>query len=179
MNKLLQIVFISMLTHYSLIADGGTKAPELRVKHWFDKDCKKSSFSIAKNKGKYIVLFNWQSWCPGCHSSGFPSLKTLTDHYKDNDKISFATIQTVFEGHSTNTIDEVCSTMKKFKIDTVAGHDPGDQSSNFSSTVMLDYHTRGTPWFTIINPAGYIVFNDFHLDAEKVIKILDQRLKSM
>ncbi|MCO4780780.1 MAG: redoxin family protein [Candidatus Cloacimonetes bacterium] len=154
-------------------------APELRVSQWFDKDCKKSNFSVIDNRGKYIILFAWQSWCPGCHSSGFPALKKLTDEFKNSKKITFASIQTVFEGHSSNTVDEVCSTMNKFGIDVVAGHDPGDRSSNYRSTMMADYGTGGTPWFTIINPKGIVVYNDFHLNATEAIKVLKGELSKV
>ncbi|AMS41435.1 hypothetical protein N7E70_011930 [Aminobacter sp. NyZ550] len=37
---------------------------------------------------------------------------------------------------------------------------------------MQDYRTGGTPWFIIIDPAGKVVFNDFHLDADLLISAM-------
>jgi alkylated DNA nucleotide flippase Atl1 len=38
---------------------------------------------------------------------------------------------------------------------------------------MEDYRTRGTPWFTVINADGRIVFSDFHLDADRLVANLE------
>lgn len=38
---------------------------------------------------------------------------------------------------------------------------------------MEDYGTRGTPWFTVIDAGGRIVFSDFHLDADRLVKELE------
>ncbi|PCJ19534.1 MAG: thiol-disulfide isomerase [Candidatus Cloacimonadota bacterium] len=179
MKSYIKLSILLFLFQFHLQAQAGFLAPELRVSKWFDKDCKASKFSINENKGKYIVLFNWQSWCPGCHSSGLPTFSKLSHHFRKSKKIAFATIQTVFEGHSRNSEDEVCTTMKKYGIKTVAGHDPGIRETNYSSTVLVDFHTRGTPWFVIINPEGIVVFNDFHIDANKITQILEKELKKM
>jgi len=34
---------------------------------------------------------------------------------------------------------------------------------------MGDYHTRGTPWFSVIDARGRVVFSDFHLDADRLV----------
>jgi hypothetical protein len=39
---------------------------------------------------------------------------------------------------------------------------------------MEDYRTRGTPWFTVIDADGLIVFSDFNLDADLLVKELEQ-----
>ena len=49
----------------------------------------------------------FQSWCPGCHSHGFPALKKVSDAFADNQNIAFVGIQTVFEGYFTNMVDKV------------------------------------------------------------------------
>ena len=37
---------------------------------------------------------------------------------------------------------------------------------------MEDYRSGGTPWFTIIDPAGNVVFADFRLDARRFLGAL-------
>ena len=39
---------------------------------------------------------------------------------------------------------------------------------------MEDYGTGGTPWFAVIDAGGHIVFSDFHLDADQIVKELEQ-----
>jgi len=104
----------------------GYEAPELDIDYWIDADGKPSSFSIAESKGKWTFIKCFQNWCPGCHSSGFPSLKAFSDEFHDNPKVAIAGIQTVFEGFSTNTQDAVRDLQLEYELPIVMGHDPGD-----------------------------------------------------
>ena len=74
----------------------GYEAPELDIDYWIDADGEPASFSIAESRGKWTFLKCFQNWCPGCHSSGFPSLKAFADEFHDNPKVAIAGIQTVF-----------------------------------------------------------------------------------
>jgi len=40
---------------------------------------------------------------------------------------------------------------------------------------MISYQTGGTPWIILINPKGEVVFNDFRVDADKLIKYLSEQ----
>ena len=37
---------------------------------------------------------------------------------------------------------------------------------------MKGYKTGGTPWFILIDQNGKVIFNDFHLNADKAIEYL-------
>jgi hypothetical protein len=37
---------------------------------------------------------------------------------------------------------------------------------------MEDYRSGGTPWFTIIDPEGKVIFADFRLDAGRFMQAL-------
>ena len=37
---------------------------------------------------------------------------------------------------------------------------------------MEDYHSGGTPWFTVIDAQGHVVFADLHLDVEQLLAAL-------
>ena len=39
---------------------------------------------------------------------------------------------------------------------------------------MQKYQTRGTPWVVLIDKAGYVQFNGFHVDPDKVSTVIDQ-----
>ncbi len=80
----------------------------------------------------------------------------------------FAVVQTVFEGAETNTSERLRETQLRYALKLPFGHDPAPEGENYP-TVMADYHTRGTPWFIVINPQGEVFFNDFRLDADRFL----------
>ena len=103
----------------------GLTAPELQVDHWIDGNGDATTFSLSDHQRKWIFLKCFQSWCPGCHSHGFPALKKISDALADNPGVAFAGIQTVFEGHSTNTVDKVREIQLQYDLRLTMGHDPG------------------------------------------------------
>ncbi len=158
----------------SLYGIVGQKAPELKVKQWVDADGKVTEpVHLSDYKGKFVVIYNFQAWCPGCHSKGLPALKRMSDELKDNPNVAFMAIQTVFEGASSNTYDRMLEIKEQYDITVPFGHDPDDDEStrNISST-MNNYRSGGTPWYILVDQNGYVVFNDFHLDVDKTISHL-------
>lgn len=148
----------------------GQMAPELKVDYWIDQHGKESSFMLADHKDKWIFLKGFQSWCPGCHAHGFPTLKKISDALADNPKVVFAGIQTVFEGSWTNTVDKVREIQLQYDLRLPMGHDPGGDTGR--SYTMTDYRTGGTPWMILINPQREVIFNDFSIKADKAIEFL-------
>lgn len=146
------------------------KAPELRVNSWIGSDGKKREpLQLGDLGDSYKVLYCFQHWCPGCHSHGFPTLKQLMDVLVETG-VGFAVIQTVFEGASSNTFDKLLETQNKYALKIPFGHDAASLNEQLPS-LMIDYQTRGTPWFIIINPAGNVVYSDFHFDLNKAVEI--------
>jgi thiol-disulfide isomerase/thioredoxin len=151
------------------------KAPELEVEQWIDANGNVSkTIELRDFKDKFKVVYCFQSWCAGCHSRGFPSLKKMVTALKDNGNIAFLAIQTVFEGHDTNTYDKLLETQKQYDLKIPFGHDSGDESSNNISKVMLNYRTGGTPWFILIDKNNSVVFADFHLNVANAIDFLKE-----
>ena len=66
----------------------GQMAPEIKLDYWIDKDGKESRFSVEENRGKWVLLKCFQDWCPGCHASGFPTLKAFADEFHDHPKVA-------------------------------------------------------------------------------------------
>ncbi len=149
----------------------GHYAPELEVDYWIDRKGESSAdFKLADHQGKWVFLKCFQSWCPGCHSHGFPALKTISDALVDNPNIVFAGIQTVFEGHYTNTVEKVREIQLQYDLQIPMGHDPGPEQGH--PQTMTDYRTGGTPWMILIDPERRVVYNDFGIDADKAIDFL-------
>lgn len=151
----------------------GQQAPEFEKFQWIGTEGETiSPIQLANSKGKFIVLNCFQSWCPGCHSVGLPSLQKMTEALKDNDKVKFLAIQTVFEGEGINTFEKLRETQLQYDLEIPFGHDAGTPATRNRSSTMYNYRSGGTPWFIFIDKSGKVVFNDYHLDTEKAIAYL-------
>lgn len=84
--------------------------------------------------------------------------------------VGFAVVQTVFEGAEDNTVERLRETQLRYDLRIPFGHDPGDETA--PPVTMIDYHTGGTPWFVVIDPAGQIMHSHFHIDAERAMPAL-------
>jgi len=125
-------------------------------------------------KGKVVYLYCFQSWCPGCHKYGFPTLKKAINNFKGEKDVSFVAVQTVFEGASVNTPARAWSTAKKYDLKIPVGHS-GDEKT--SPPLMRNYRTGGTPWTIIIGRNGKVRYNDFHIEPAAAIKLIEGLLK--
>ena len=151
----------------------GRQAPELNIPQWIDGNGNETEPIYLRDfKGKYIVLFGFQAWCKGCHTHGFPALQKMEEALKDNDKVQFLAIQTVFEGAEANTFKRMKEIQQEYNLKIPFGHDIGDASTGNISSTMHNYRTGGTPWIVLIDRKGRVVFNDFHLNVENAIGFL-------
>ena len=103
---------------------------------------------------------------------GFPTLQQLTKAFKENDAVVFLAIQTVFEGYTVNTRDKLRANQEKYELAIPMAHDPGDPQSAPTPKTMINYRSGGTPWTVIIDPAGQVVFNDFHIKVNKAVALI-------
>lgn len=143
-------------------------APELRVQKWIDgQGQERESLKLAELGDGYKIIFCFKASCPGCHSRGFPAMKKMVDNLSDHN-FGFAVIHTAFDDDPFNSYERIIEYQDKYDIRIPFGHDPkvGDQHPTF----MVDYRTRGTPYFVAINPDGHLAHHDFNLDADALIK---------
>jgi len=146
------------------------KAPEFRVPFWIDADGQpRDALTLAELGNSFKVIFCFKAMCPGCHSVGFPTMKTIYDGLKDKG-VGMAVIHTAFDDDPRNSQDKVAEMQTKYDLPIPFGHDPkvGDKYPTF----MQDYRTRGTPFFIILDPENKIIFSDFRPDAAKVVEVL-------
>ncbi len=154
----------------------GQTAPVIQSEYWIDPDGKPTRFSMTELEGRWVYLKCFQNWCPGCHKYGFPTLKKVADAFERDDRVEVLAIQTVFEGYDFNTRNALRELQLRYKLPIRMGHDPGDPGTDAPPKTMRDYRTGGTPWVVIINPQGTVVFNDYHIDADKFIERLSTEL---
>lgn len=153
----------------------GRPAPDWSVDQWLNLPAGKKKIDVADFDGKVVYLFCFQSWCPGCHSSGFPTLQKVMSRFKGNDEVGFVAIQTVFEGFGSNTFDHAKQVAQKYKLTIPIGQS-GEQGR--PSQVMARYRNGGTPWVIIIDRDGVVRYNDFHVGVDQADKIIRKALKS-
>jgi len=154
----------------------GVEAPEIEIDYWIDGDGKESTFSVKESKGKWVFLKFFQNWCPGCHSSGFPTLKAFSDEFYGHPQVAIAAVQTVFEGDWVNKQEAVRELQLRYDIPAVMGHDPREKDSEYPSMTMINYRTGGTPWLVLIDPNGVVVFNHFHVDRKLLIEFMKEQV---
>lgn len=152
----------------------GQLAPPLKADFWIDAGGKPTRFDLAAQRGKWVHLKFWQSWCPGCHAHGFPALAKMVSAFANEPRVINAALQTVFEGSWANRADRVRHTQLRYQLPIVFGHDSA-AAERGPSTMRL-YRSGGTPWHVIVDPAGRVAFNGFGLDPDLAIAAIRQQL---
>ena len=150
-------------------------APAWGVTQWLNLPQAKTSLHLVDFKGKVIYLYAFQSWCPGCHSQGFPTLKEVIARYGNDTNVAIVAIQTAFEGFHANGFEQAKQIVKRYDLKIPVCHSGSEQEP---SLLMRRYRTGGTPWTIIIDRAGVVRFNDFHTSAEAAGRLIEALKKS-
>lgn len=153
----------------------GDFAPDFHFDQVLDADGKPSTapLTLASLTGCHKLLYCFQSWCPGCHQSGFPTLAQIVEAFAERPcDLSVAVIQTVFEGFEENTFEALVRARDRYRLRVPFAHDPGNGREGEGSQLMRAYRSGGTPWFILIGPDGRVLFNDFHLNASGLIDMV-------
>ena len=152
----------------------GQPAPAWTVDGWSNLPAGRDTLDVSDFKGKVVYLFCFQSWCPGCHSHGFPTLQAVREHYAGQPEVAFVAVQTVFEGFSSNTRDHGARTLEDFQLPIPWAQAEGRRDA--APAFMRAYRTGGTPWTIIIDPRGVVRFNGFQIRPEEAIAVIDPLL---
>ncbi len=152
----------------------GRPAPEWGVDQWLNLPEGKTSLDVSDYKDKILYLYCFQSWCPGCHQRGFPTLQKMIQRYRKNDNVAFVAVQTVFEGFSSNTFERAKEVAKQYALEIPIGQS-GENGRR--SELMGLYRTGGTPWVVIIDRSGVVRFNDFHISVSQATGMIEQLLE--
>ena len=182
---LLVIVVAIVGASYAVGADGGSSAarqrygilgrmaPDLTLSNWIDAAGQPTErIRLSELRGKVIYLYLFQHWCPGCHSHGFPTLQTLAQTFKGDDRVVLLAVQTAFEGKSINTLDKLRKNQIDYEVAIPMAHDNGEDNPRGMPQTMIDFRSGGTPWTVIIDPDGKVVYNQFHIDVHQAIDLI-------
>ena len=152
----------------------GRPAPEWGVNQWLNLPEGKTSLDVSDYRNKVLYLYCFQSWCPGCHQRGFPTLQKMIQRFRTNDDVAFVAVQTVFEGFSSNTFHRAKEVAKQYSLEIPIGQS-GENGRR--SELMGRYRTGGTPWVIIIDSSGVVRFNDFHIGVSQATGMIEQLLE--
>ena len=174
-RRSLQVLMAVPFAPFAITAFGakhgmvGQTAPELHAAFWIDAGGEPTQFSLMEQRGRWVHVKCWQSWCPGCHSHGFPALQRMVKAFEGDPRVVNVAVQTVFEGHGINSADKVRETQLQYDLPIVFGHDPGEDQPYGRPKTMRDFRTGGTPWHILIDPQGHVVFDGFSLNTDAAI----------
>jgi len=153
-------------------------APPWPVDAWLNLPEGVDRINVGDFRGRVVYLYFFQSWCPGCHSHGFPTLREVHDHYLGNDSVVFVAIQTTFEGYGTNTAERALQSVADHGLEIPVGHTEGKGEQAGPPGMMRTYRTGGTPWTVIIDRQGVVRFDGFSVEAPRAIELIEALLES-
>ena len=100
--------------------------------------------------------------------------KQLEDRFKAADDVVLFHLQTVFEGHQTNTPERGPREAKKFAVQVPVGYDARLDGSRVSR-FMQTFGTGGTPWTVVIDKKGIVRFSDFTpREPRSLVRLIDR-----
>lgn len=154
---------------YALV---GRSARPVDFARWTEGD--RPPISILESRGKVLVLYAFQGWCPGCHRRGFPVTRALEQTYALRPDVEFIYVQSPFEGHFVNDFERAERERFNWNIRRPVAQDSVDKDGRPS--LMRAYRSAGTPWHVIIDKGGVIRFNDFTRDTQGFKRLIDSLL---
>lgn len=154
----------------------GELAPQPRADFWIDANGHPTQFILAQQRGRWVHLKFWQSWCPGCHAHGFPALSKMVSAFANEPRVVNVALQTVFEGFGSNRPDRVRHTQLRYQLPITFGHDSANSAKAPGGGTMRLYRSGGTPWHVIVDPSGKVLYNGFGIDADQAISVIRRDL---
>lgn len=153
----------------------GQIAPDWEVARWFGLADGQQQLRLSGIDAPVVYLYCFQSWCPGCHSHGFPTMAAVRSNVGD-DRVAFVAVQTVFEGREVNTAERAVASVHEHGLDGIPiGHDVDPQGG--PPSMMRLYRTGGTPWTVIIGPERRVCFDGFQIEEAGAVAIIGQLLR--
>ena len=130
-------------------------------------DLEGNGISLADQKGKFVYIDVWATWCGPCRRE-IPHLEKLQEEYKDAD-IAFMSV----------SIDSNKEAWEKMVAE---GEMKGIQvfiDGAWNSTLTNDYNIKGIPRFMIVDKEGNIVNANAARPSGKIKEVFDALLEEV
>ena len=142
----------------------GQKAPELKFANTADK-----MISLADvNKGRYVLVDFWASWCGPCRMSN-PSLVLMYDNYKTK---SYKNAPNGFTIFSVSLDKNKESWMKAIAADKLEWDNHVSDLKGWRSAAAETYGVQFIPQAFLLGPDGKVIGT--YNTAEEAVKDLDK-----
>lgn len=131
-------------------------ASELDVAQWLNTD---EPLSLAKLRGKVVVLHAFQMLCPACVKLSTPQAQDLHQRFGSDD-LAVIGLHTVFEHHDVMTPAALAAYVYENRLRFPIGVDRPDGHGGIPAT-MRAYAMEGTPTLVLIDRKGRVRLNHF------------------
>lgn len=133
-----------------------TATPELTVSTWLNT---REPLSLARLRGKVVLLHAFQMLCPGCVAHGLPQAAAVQRAFGGHDVVVIG-LHSVFEHHDVMGVDALKAFMHEYRIDyPVAVDRPADDGP--IPCTMRDFGLRGTPSLLLFDRQGRLRVHEF------------------
>lgn len=128
-------------------------APPWRCSQWFNVGVEEAP-TLARLRGKVVVLHAFQMLCPACVAHGVPLAEQI-HRTADAKDLAVVGLHTVFEHHAAMTPVALEAYLHEYRVTHPVGVDVHAPGQAIPAT-MATYGMRGTPTLLVIDRAGRI-----------------------
>lgn len=142
-------------------------APEIAVSRWFNT---KEPLTLAKLRGRPVLLHAFQMLCPGCVSHSTPQAERAHQMFRKTD-LQVIGLHTVFEHHAAMTPVSLEAYIHEYRLTFPVGVDEAGVGTPMPVT-MGRYGMQGTPTAVLIASDGSILHQGFGQEDDMALGAL-------
>lgn len=124
------------------------KPPELVVSGWLNT---REELTLARLRGRVVVLVAFQMLCPGCVEHAIPQAKRLRARFNP-EQVTIIGLHSVFEHHAAMSPAALGVFVSEFKLPFAVAIDQPDGEG--MPRTMAAYQMQGTPTLLMFDRAG-------------------------
>lgn len=137
------------------------QAPGWEIERWLNVD---SPLSLEALRGKVVVVYAFQMFCPGCVSIALPQAQRVAETFAGLG-VQVVGLHTVFEHHRANSIEALQAFLHEYRIRFPIGVDMPSDDGPLPRT-MTAYAMQGTPTLILIDRSGRLRKQSFGHESD-------------